>query len=108
MPQILLLYFWIDQQISVVLQRRLNEAFKDFTNDILKACDYEPSAGDIPVTVIFHLIKFVIHVRTHVEQKLLRFHVSQFLDPVYGKKDSTYTEFMAPGMILTLVFFFLE
>ncbi|EFX78468.1 ABC protein, subfamily ABCH [Daphnia pulex] len=67
-----------NQQISVVLQRRLNEAFEDFTNDILRACDYEPTAGNIPVT---------------------------FLDPVYGKKDSTYTEFMAPGMILTIVYF---
>ncbi|XP_046646484.1 ABC transporter G family member 20-like [Daphnia pulicaria] len=67
-----------NQQISVVLQRRLNEAFEDFTNDILRACDYEPTAGNIPVS---------------------------FLDPVYGKKDSTYTEFMAPGMILTIVYF---
>ncbi|XP_057380008.1 ABC transporter G family member 20-like [Daphnia carinata] len=67
-----------NQQISVILQRRLNEAFEDFTNDILKACAYEPTAGNIPVT---------------------------FLDPVYGKKDSTYTEFMAPGMILTIVYF---
>lgn len=67
-----------NQQISIILQRRLNEAFEDFTNDILKACAYEPTAGNIPVT---------------------------FLDPVYGKKDSTYTEFMAPGMILTIVYF---
>lgn len=60
-----------DQQISVVLQRRLNEAFEDFTNDILKACDYEPSAGNIPVTVIFlNTIQFVIRMLVCCEIKI--------------------------------------
>lgn len=41
-----------DQQIALIIRRRLNEAFEDFSNDILKACDYEPAAGNIPVTVV--------------------------------------------------------
>lgn len=40
-----------DQQISLTLQRRLIEAFEDFSKDILKACSYEPAAASIPVTV---------------------------------------------------------
>lgn len=40
-----------DQQISLTLQRRLIEAFEDFSKDVLAACSYEPAAASIPVTV---------------------------------------------------------
>jgi hypothetical protein len=43
--------FTTDQQISLTLQRRLIEAFEDFSKDVLKACSYEPAAASIPVTV---------------------------------------------------------
>lgn len=36
----------------MTLQRHLNEAFDDFSRDILKACEYEPDAASLPVTVI--------------------------------------------------------
>ena len=44
--------FNLDQQIALIIRRRLNEAFEGFSNNVLKACDYEPGAGNIPVTVI--------------------------------------------------------
>lgn len=47
----ILSFLFLDQQISLIIRRRLTDAFEDFTNDILKACDYEPDAGNIPVTV---------------------------------------------------------
>ncbi|EFX78467.1 ABC protein, subfamily ABCH [Daphnia pulex] len=69
---------WSNQQISLTLQRRLIEAFEDFSKDVLSACSYEPAAASIPVT---------------------------FLDPIYGEKKPSFTEFMAPGIILTIVYF---
>merc|ERR1712071_208702 len=67
-----------DQQISLTLQRSFIDAFDDFSKDLLNACSYEPGAGSLPVS---------------------------FLDPVYGKKNPSFTEFMAPGIILTIVYF---
>jgi hypothetical protein len=43
--------FTTDQPISLTLQRRLIEAFEDFSKDVLSACSYEPAAASIPVTV---------------------------------------------------------
>nr|QST15012.1 ABCH-like protein [Diaphanosoma celebensis] len=69
---------WSNQQISLTIQRRLIDAFEDFAKDVLRACGYEPNAGSIPLT---------------------------FLDPVYGDKNPSFTEFMAPGLIMTIVYF---
>lgn len=69
---------WSNQQISLTLQRSFIDAFDDFSKDLLNACSYNPGAGSLPVT---------------------------FLDPVYGKKNPSFTEFMAPGIILTIVYF---
>lgn len=46
-----IIYAWLDQQISLTLQRRVVDAFEDFSKGVLKSCSYEPSAASIPVTV---------------------------------------------------------
>ena len=60
-------------------------------------CQYEPEAGYMPVVVMAKLQdqnfpSSVIH---------LFFFGKQFLDPVYGHKDTPFTEFMAPGLIIS-------
>ncbi|XP_057368473.1 ABC transporter G family member 20-like [Daphnia carinata] len=67
-----------NQQIDIFIEKWLLEAFGDFFKDFMKACQYEPEAGYIPVV---------------------------FLDPVYGEKDTPFTEFMAPGLIISIVYF---
>ncbi|KAI9558718.1 ABC protein [Daphnia sinensis] len=67
-----------NQQIDVFIEKWLLEAFGDFFKDFMKSCQYEPEAGYIPIV---------------------------FLDPVYGEKDTPFTEFMAPGLIISIVYF---
>ncbi|XP_032783939.2 LOW QUALITY PROTEIN: ABC transporter G family member 20 [Daphnia magna] len=67
-----------NQQIDLFIEKWLLEAFGDFFKDLMRSCQHEPEAGYIPVV---------------------------FLDPVYGQKDTPYTEFMAPGLIITIVYF---
>lgn len=49
-----------------------------FIKDLLKACNINPSLGRIPV---------------------------RFNDPIYGTKTPNFTDFAAPGVILTIIFF---
>ncbi|XP_046459302.1 ABC transporter G family member 20-like isoform X2 [Daphnia pulex] len=67
-----------NHQIDIFIEKWLLEAFRDFFRDFMKSCQHEPEAGYIPVV---------------------------FLDPVYGKKDTPFTEFMAPGLIISIVYF---
>ncbi|KAI9558715.1 ABC protein [Daphnia sinensis] len=67
-----------NQQIDVFIEKWLMEAFRDFLQSFMKSCQYEPEAGYIPIV---------------------------FLDPVYGKKDTPFTEFMAPGLIISIIYF---
>ncbi|CAH0763232.1 unnamed protein product [Diatraea saccharalis] len=72
---------WLDmsnQQIGLMLNRDIQYAYRDFAQDLLEVCKYNPKLGDIPI---------------------------EFLDPIYGNKDPSFTDFVAPGVILTIVFF---
>ncbi|RVE45990.1 hypothetical protein evm_009332 [Chilo suppressalis] len=72
---------WLDmsnQQIGLMLNRDIQYAYRDFAQDLLDRCKYNPKLGDIPI---------------------------EFLDPIYGNKDPSFTDFVAPGVILTIVFF---
>jgi hypothetical protein len=84
-----------DQQIDVYVEKWLLEAYGNFFKDFMKACMFEPEAGYLPVVV-------------RIQQPRISFHIAhslkifqQFLDPVYGQKDTPYTEFMAPGLIIS-------
>ncbi|XP_059611334.1 ABC transporter G family member 23 isoform X2 [Phlebotomus argentipes] len=72
---------WLDmsnQQIGIMLNRDLQLAYKDFAQTFLKTCGNNPKLGDVPI---------------------------QFKQPIYGTSDPSFTDFVAPGVILTIVFF---
>lgn len=78
-PQILrrnqLLRFIIaDQQIGLMLAREFQYSYRDFAKDLLSACKQNTKLGDVPI---------------------------QFKDPIYGTKEPSFTDFVAPGVILT-------
>lgn len=72
---------WLDmsnQQIGLMLNRDIQFSYRDFAKDLLETCHYNPKLGDIPI---------------------------DFMDPIYGSKNPSFTDFVAPGVILTIVFF---
>ncbi|XP_050536009.1 ABC transporter G family member 23 [Daktulosphaira vitifoliae] len=72
---------WLDesnQQISVLLRRDILLAFQDFAATLATACNYSTKAVDVPI----------------------RFH-----HPIYGPVVPNFTDFAAPGVILTIIFF---
>ncbi|XP_028028192.1 ABC transporter G family member 23 isoform X2 [Bombyx mandarina] len=72
---------WLDmsnQQIGLMLNRDIQFSYRDFAKGLLETCDYNPKLGDIPI---------------------------DFMDPIYGNKNPSFTDFVAPGVILTIVFF---
>ncbi|XP_059488543.1 ABC transporter G family member 20 isoform X1 [Neocloeon triangulifer] len=72
---------WLDmsnQQIGLMLNRDLQFSYRDFAQNLLSACDQNPKLADVPI---------------------------QFKEPIYGSTDPSFTDFVAPGVILTIVFF---
>ncbi|XP_014273769.3 ABC transporter G family member 20 isoform X1 [Halyomorpha halys] len=72
---------WLDmsnQQIGLMLNRDLQVAYKNFAQKLLTACGNNPKLADIPI---------------------------QFKEPIYGSNEPSFTDFVAPGVILTIVFF---
>jgi len=72
---------WLDmsnQQIGLMLNRDLQVAYRDFAQSLLTVCGNNPKLADIPI---------------------------QFKEPIYGSNDPSFTDFVAPGVILTIVFF---
>ncbi|KAL1137921.1 hypothetical protein AAG570_009616 [Ranatra chinensis] len=72
---------WLDmsnQQIGLMLNRDLQVAYRDFAQSLLTTCGNNPKLADIPI---------------------------QFKEPIYGSNDPSFTDFVAPGVILTIVFF---
>ncbi|XP_032783716.2 ABC transporter G family member 20 [Daphnia magna] len=66
-----------NQQIGVFIEKWLLKAFEDFVKDFRGNCGDVPEAGLLPIT---------------------------FLDPIYGQKSTSFTEFMAPGLIISIVY----
>ncbi|XP_019699572.1 ABC transporter G family member 23 isoform X3 [Harpegnathos saltator] len=72
---------WLDmsnQQIGLMLSRNLQYSYRDFVKDLLSSCNQNTKVADVPI---------------------------QFEDPIYGSNDPSFTDFVAPGVILTIVFF---
>lgn len=68
---------WLDmsnQQIGILLNRDLQYTYRTFAQDLLEKCDNNPKLGDVPI---------------------------QFKDPIYGTNEPSFTDFVAPGVILT-------
>ncbi|XP_012522405.1 ABC transporter G family member 20 isoform X2 [Monomorium pharaonis] len=67
-----------NQQIGQLLQRDLLYAYQDFAREVTVACNYSDKVTSIPIN---------------------------FKTPVYGPQDPNFTDFAAPGIILTILFF---
>lgn len=63
-----------DQQIGLMLARNLQYSYRDFAKDLLSSCDQNSKLADVPI---------------------------QFKEPIYGTNDPSFTDFVAPGVILT-------
>ncbi|XP_011871615.1 PREDICTED: ABC transporter G family member 23 isoform X2 [Vollenhovia emeryi] len=72
---------WLDmsnQQVGLMLARNLQYSYRDFAKDLLSSCGENTKLADVPI---------------------------QFMDPIYGTNEPSFTDFVAPGVILTIVFF---
>ena len=68
-----------NQQVGYTLQINLAKGFSNFVSDLLQDCDMHEDSTALP----------------------MKFNSP----PVYGSEDATFNEFMAPGMIIMIVFF---
>ncbi|KAJ8686911.1 hypothetical protein QAD02_022705 [Eretmocerus hayati] len=67
-----------NQQIGQLLQRDLYYSFREFSRDLAISCERNAKVGDIPIS---------------------------FNQPIYGPSEPNFTDFAAPGVILTIIFF---
>ncbi|PBC25293.1 ABC transporter G family member [Apis cerana cerana] len=67
-----------NQQISQLLQRSIYLSYEAFVKELSIACNYSEKIAKIPI---------------------------DFRTPVYGPLDPNFTDFAAPGVILTIIFF---
>lgn len=63
-----------DQQIGIILQRDLQLTYQTFAKELLRTCDQNPELAEIPIA---------------------------FKEPIYGSSEPSFTDFVAPGVILT-------
>ncbi|KAF5308502.1 hypothetical protein FQR65_LT06167 [Abscondita terminalis] len=66
------------KDIATFLKLYFYESFQDFIHDYLKSCELSPRVVSLPI---------------------------QWKPPVYGSKNTDFTDFVNPGMILTTIFF---
>ncbi|XP_059468447.1 ABC transporter G family member 23-like [Neocloeon triangulifer] len=67
-----------DRQIGLLLKKQILDSYKKFFKELLSDCELNHKYGEVPI---------------------------QFKPPIYGVEYPSYTMFMAPGVILTVVFF---
>ncbi|XP_011305876.1 ABC transporter G family member 23 [Fopius arisanus] len=67
-----------NQQIAQLLKRDIYKSFEKFAADIAEGCNYSRRATTIPI---------------------------YFNQPIYGPEEPNFTNFAAPGIILTIIFF---
>ncbi|XP_057341033.1 ABC transporter G family member 23 [Microplitis mediator] len=67
-----------NQQIGQLLQRDFLYSFQDFAKDVMVACNFSEKLASIPM---------------------------DFKTPIYGPQEPNFTDFAAPGIILTIIFF---
>jgi ABC-type multidrug transport system permease subunit len=67
-----------NQQIAFSMQRILLDTFRQFSRQLLADCDQDPIGGDLPL---------------------------YFANPIYGDNHPSFMEFMAPGIVLSIIFF---
>lgn len=67
-----------NQQIALTIQQSIMESFEQFSSILLKKFNMNPSLAQLPVVLS---------------------------EPVFGTLDPSFTNFMAPGIILSITFF---
>ena len=67
-----------NQQVGFTIQMKLAETFQAYGSSALSDCNIPKNITSLPI---------------------------QFETPVYGSNDPTFTEFMAPGVILSITYF---
>uniref|UniRef100_A0A1A9VLD0 Uncharacterized protein n=1 Tax=Glossina austeni TaxID=7395 RepID=A0A1A9VLD0_GLOAU len=67
-----------DRQVSLFLEQKLREAFGNYLKTIINECNLPASVGNLPIN---------------------------FQKPIYGSEDTEFQQFVAPGVIMTMVFF---
>lgn len=67
-----------DQQLTFFLERKLRQTYKEFIEKLMNDCNYPAKAGNVPI---------------------------DFMDPIYGSFDGVYTDYIAPGVVMTMIFF---
>uniref|UniRef100_A0A1A9X055 Uncharacterized protein n=1 Tax=Glossina brevipalpis TaxID=37001 RepID=A0A1A9X055_9MUSC len=67
-----------DRQVSLFLEQKLREAFGNYLKTIIHECKLPASVGNLPIN---------------------------FQKPIYGSEDIEFQQFVAPGVIMTMVFF---
>ncbi|KAJ8920069.1 hypothetical protein NQ315_011723 [Exocentrus adspersus] len=71
---------WLDmsnRQIGATLKYKLIDLYTDFQNAVFEDCRFVPGLGDLPVQVDYY----------------------------FGSKEDTFTIFMTPGSLITIIFF---
>ncbi len=64
--------------MTFVLKRAISDGYRDFFRGLLTDCEFPEETGGVPLN---------------------------FGDPIYGPDQPSFTDFMAPGIIILIVFF---
>ena len=67
-----------NHQVAFTMQKSISDALNNFMSDLLSDCNFPQDMADIP-----------LHFNT----------------PIYGSSNPSFTEFMAPGIIIIIIFF---
>lgn len=63
-----------DQQIAFFVERKLRTSYQAFSEKLMTDCNLPMRLGNLPM---------------------------RFFDPIFGKFESEYKEFIAPGIVMT-------
>lgn len=63
-----------DQQLTFFLEKKLRQTYQEFTEKLMSDCEYPVKLGNIPIN---------------------------FEPPIYGSFDGVYTDYIAPGVVMT-------
>lgn len=63
-----------DQQLTFFLEKKLRQTYLEFAQDLMRDCEFPIKLGNVPM---------------------------DFEKPIYGSYDGLYTDYMAPGIVMT-------
>ena len=63
-----------DQQLTFFLEKKLRQTYLEFAQNLMSDCEFPIKLGNVPI---------------------------DFMTPIYGSFDGVYTDYMAPGVVMT-------